>query len=90
MSLPPLPETPAGWFNSPHGVFRANPVYRISGPQTLSWEIPAFTADQLRAYAAQAVLEEREACARVADCWSDGEDSKPAEIAAAIRARSQE
>lgn len=34
---------PVGWFESPHGAFRANPNYRISWPaQTLSWQIPLY------------------------------------------------
>lgn len=34
-----------GWFESPHGAFRANPLYRLQPrPQTLSWSIPLIVA----------------------------------------------
>ena len=35
---------PVGWFEPPHGAFRANPQYRIRFPsQLLSWQIPLYT-----------------------------------------------
>ena len=36
---------PVGWLESPDGVFRANPLYKIKFPsQLLSWQIPVFAA----------------------------------------------
>ena len=47
---PDVPESsfgnlkPVGWFEPPHGAFRANPQYRIRFPsQLLSWQIPLYT-----------------------------------------------
>lgn len=34
---------PAGWFESPHGAFRANLLFRIKlPPQSLAWQIPLY------------------------------------------------
>ena len=52
---PDVPESsfgnikPVGWFESPHGAFRANPQYLIRFPsQLLSWQIPLYTAPPQR------------------------------------------
>jgi hypothetical protein len=38
----PQPE-PVGWFESPHGAFRANPDYRLTFPsQLLKWSVPVY------------------------------------------------
>jgi hypothetical protein len=38
----PEPE-PVGWFESPHGAFRANPDYRLEFPsQLLQWSVPVY------------------------------------------------
>jgi hypothetical protein len=38
-------QAPVGWLESPHGAFRANPLYKIQFPSSLlSWQIPVFTA----------------------------------------------
>jgi hypothetical protein len=42
--VPDAPE-PAGWFEGPHGAFRANPAYRIAWPpQSVKWHIPVYIA----------------------------------------------
>jgi len=42
--VPDAPE-PAGWFEGPHGTFRANPAYRIAWPpQSVKWHIPVYIA----------------------------------------------
>jgi hypothetical protein len=34
---------PVGWFESPHGAFRANPAYRFQWPSALlSWSVPVY------------------------------------------------
>lgn len=39
---------PVGWLESPHGAFRANPLYKIDFPsQLLEWRVPLYTAPQL-------------------------------------------
>jgi hypothetical protein len=40
--------TPVGWLESPYGAFRANPLYRLSGPETLAWSIPVYSDTDLR------------------------------------------
>lgn len=36
-------QEPAGWFESPHGAFRANPLYRFDFPSALlAWQIPLY------------------------------------------------
>ena len=43
LSAPPGPMVPAGWFESPHGAFRANPLYQLRFPsQLLKWQIPLY------------------------------------------------
>ncbi len=38
-------QEPVGWFESPHGDFRANPLYKMKFPSTLlAWQIPLFIA----------------------------------------------
>ena len=79
-NLPPLP---------PH-----------EGTMTLTYgmtnkvKVPMFTADQMRAYAAQAVAAEREACAKVCEHQMTGinpvGDIAREDCAEAIRARGQE
>jgi hypothetical protein len=35
---------PAGWFESPHGAFRANPYVKLKFPsELLGWQIPLYT-----------------------------------------------
>jgi hypothetical protein len=44
--LLPEPEQkpePVAWMESPHGAIRANPLYRITAPQSLAWSIPLYT-----------------------------------------------
>jgi hypothetical protein len=36
-------QEPVAWVESPHGAIRANPLYRITAPQSLAWSIPLFT-----------------------------------------------
>lgn len=36
---------PAGWFEGPHGAFRANPAFKMDWPpQSLQWQIPLYLA----------------------------------------------
>ena len=36
---------PVGWLESPDGVFRANPLYKIQFPSSLlSWQVPLYMA----------------------------------------------
>jgi hypothetical protein len=35
---------PVAWMESPHGAIRANPLYRITAPQSLAWSIPLYAA----------------------------------------------
>jgi hypothetical protein len=36
---------PVGWFESPDGAFRANPLYKIQFPSSLlSWQVPLYMA----------------------------------------------
>ena len=45
----PEPTTPVGWFESPHGAFRANPLYKLEFPsQLLAWSVPVYTAPPQR------------------------------------------
>lgn len=38
---------PAGWFESPHGAFRANPLYRFDWPaHSVAWRVPLYAATQ--------------------------------------------
>lgn len=38
-----LRKEPVGWFESPHGAFRANPFYELKFPsQLLSWSVPLY------------------------------------------------
>ena len=40
---------PVAWIDGPHGVIRANPAVRFSGPTTLNWSIiPLYAAPQQR------------------------------------------
>jgi hypothetical protein len=40
---------PVGWLESPDGVFRANPLYKIQFPSSLlSWQVPLYTAPPQR------------------------------------------
>ena len=37
-------QEPVGWFESPHGAFRANPLYKLEFPsQLLAWSLPLYT-----------------------------------------------
>lgn len=37
------PQEPVGWFESPHGDFRTNPLYKMEFPSSLlKWQIPLF------------------------------------------------
>ena len=51
----PLVE-PVAWFRAPYGTLEPNPLFRVTGPQSLEWAVACFTEDQLRA----AVAAERE------------------------------
>ena len=55
--LGPLPQ-PVAWFRAPYGTLEPNPLFRVTGPQSLEWAVACFTEDQLRA----AVAAERERC----------------------------
>jgi hypothetical protein len=35
---------PVAWMEPPHGAIRANPLYRITAPQSLAWSIPLYAA----------------------------------------------
>ncbi len=52
-----LPTEPVAWFRAPYGTLEPNPLFRVSGPQSLEWAVACFTEDQMRAYAAAAVAE---------------------------------
>jgi len=41
---PPAKPEPVAWMESPHGAIRANPLYRITAPQSLAWSIPLYAA----------------------------------------------
>jgi hypothetical protein len=49
-AIPPSPQpaaqpeaVPVGWFESPHGAFRANPDYQFKGPSSLlHWRVPLY------------------------------------------------
>jgi len=41
---PPAKPYPVAWMESPHGAIRANPLYRITAPQSLAWSIPLYAA----------------------------------------------
>ena len=36
-------QEPVAWIESPHGAIRANPLYRMTAPQSLAWSIPLYT-----------------------------------------------
>jgi hypothetical protein len=40
---PPAKPEPVAWMESPHGAIRANPLYRITAPQSVAWSIPLYT-----------------------------------------------
>jgi hypothetical protein len=65
--LGPLPEDPVAWFRAPYGTLETNPLFRVSGPQSLQWAVACFTEDQMRAYALQEVAKERERCAKLCE-----------------------
>ncbi len=39
---------PVAWIESPHGAIRANPLYRMTAPQSLAWSIPLYAAPPRR------------------------------------------
>lgn len=42
-------DEPAGWFEGPHGAFRANPAFRmVWPPQSLQWQIPLYLAPNVQ------------------------------------------
>ncbi len=43
LAEPPAAREPVAWMESPHGAIRANPLYRITAPQSLAWSIPLYT-----------------------------------------------
>lgn len=44
-------QEPSGWFESPHGDFRANPLFKQEFPSSLlAWRIPLFTAPPQRPF----------------------------------------
>jgi hypothetical protein len=71
--LGPLPE-PVAWFRAPYGTLEPNPLFRVTGPQSLEWAVACFTETQLRA----AVAAERERCAKLceaeAEIWQGEQD----------------
>ena len=74
VALPPMPEPEGGKLRYDH-------------TGSLLPE-PSFSADQVRAYAIQAVMAERERCAKLAHDWPAPTAGRiPLEIAAAIRAQ---
>ena len=73
-NLPPLPE---------------GEVKSCTGDRWNEVAVEYFTADQMRAFAEEAVRLEREACELIAVSWSD-KSYEAEQIAAEIRARSQE
>lgn len=80
-----LPE-PVAWFRAPYGTLEPNPLFRMTGPQTMEWAVACFTEDQLRAE----VAAERERCAksceRISQQYKDAPGSHALERAAnAIR-----
>ena len=62
--LCPLPE-PVAWFRAPYGTLEPNPLFRVTGPQTLEWALACYTEDQLRA----AVRAERERFVRIIEAY---------------------
>lgn len=60
LGLGPLPE-PVAWFRAPYGTLEPNPLFRVTGPQSLEWAVACFTEDQLRAAVAAAVQFSRNA-----------------------------
>jgi len=36
---------PVAWIGGPHGAIRADPEYRLTGPQTLDWKLPLYLLD---------------------------------------------
>jgi hypothetical protein len=65
--LGPLPADPVAWFRAPYGTLEPNPLFRVSGPQSLGWAVACYTEDQMRAYALQEVAKERERCAKIVE-----------------------
>jgi hypothetical protein len=50
-STPEPAQEPVGWLTSPHGAFKSNPLYKLTGPHSLAWDIPLYAAplsDQAR------------------------------------------
>ncbi len=43
LAEPDAKPEPVAWMESPHGAIRANPLYRITAPQSLAWSIPLYT-----------------------------------------------
>lgn len=35
----------AAWIEGPHGAIRANPEFKVSGPQTIGWRLPLYLLD---------------------------------------------
>ena len=45
----PVEQMPVGWLESPHGAFRAHPLYKMQFPsQLLQWQIALYTAPPQR------------------------------------------
>jgi hypothetical protein len=45
----PVEQMPVGWLESPHGAFRADPLYKMQFPsQLLQWQIALYTAPPQR------------------------------------------
>ena len=90
--LGPLPE-PVAWFRAPYGTLEPNPLFRVTGPQSLEWAVACFTEDQLRAAVASAVAAETELLRRAlhALVWETGSEglfaAQTAEVLKALRAR---
>jgi len=89
VTLPPLPEEGAGTMEVDEGPYTGPGAHlpHNQGARVIRFDT-AYSADEMRAYAREAVLAEREQAACVAESWSDY--SHPAgsigpRIAAAIR-----
>ena len=42
------PMEPVAWFRAPYGTLEPNPLFRLTGPQSLEWAVACFTEGQLR------------------------------------------
>jgi hypothetical protein len=70
---------PVAWFRAPYGTLEPNPLFRVTGPQSLDWAVACYTENQLRA----AVAAERERCASIVQAVQGWEGVR--DVAARIR-----